>query len=202
VNNTLDGIFIFASSVGEFQGATIEANNNGRAGLTGGDGSVIILGGRRGTAASMLTANANRQHGIFLFVARLQTAGSNSTITATNNANGLFLIGNAELGSTPAPGNAGATWRIENNTTGVNLDVQSGFFVIGGLTVRNNTTGLLANGADTVTVASTPPNPSTITGNRTDVDLRFGSRTTFNGVSIGTITCDGTVLSRGTTVCP
>lgn len=136
----------------------------------------------------MVTANANGQHGIFLFGATINTFGSHSTITATNNANGLFLIGNAELGSTPAPGNAGATWRIENNTTGVNLDLQSGFFVIGGLTVRNNTTGLLANGANTVTVASTPPNSSTITGNRTDVDLRFGVRSTFNAVTIGSIT--------------
>ncbi len=49
---------------------------------------------------------------------------------------------------------------------------------------------------------SIPPNPSAITGNGVDVDLRFGARATFDGVDVGTITCDSTVLSRGTTVCP
>jgi hypothetical protein len=34
------------------------------------------------------------------------------------------------------------------------------------------------------------------------VDLRFGTRATLAGVAVGTIVCDATVLSRGTTVCP
>jgi hypothetical protein len=54
----------------------------------------------------------------------------------------------------------------------------------------------------TLTLVSTPTNPSAITSNGTDVDLRFGTRVTINGVTVGTIMCDGTVLSRGTTVCP
>jgi hypothetical protein len=62
---------------------------------------------------------------------------------------------------------------------------------------------VLADGAGTLTLASIPSNPSTITDNSTfDVDLAFGTRATFDGVTIGTITCDATVLSRGTTVCP
>jgi hypothetical protein len=61
---------------------------------------------------------------------------------------------------------------------------------------------LLADGADTVTIQSDPSTPSSIENNGTDVDLRFGTRATFQDMAIGTITCDTTVLSRGTTVCP
>ena len=55
------------------------------------------------------------------------------------------------------------------------------------------------------TLVSIPPNPSAITNNGTDVDLKFGTRVTFDGVTLGTITCDATVLSRdaaGNPVCP
>jgi hypothetical protein len=58
------------------------------------------------------------------------------------------------------------------------------------------------DGAGVLLFISIPPNPSAITGNGVDVDLRFGARATFEGVDVGTITCDSTVLSRGTTVCP
>jgi hypothetical protein len=34
------------------------------------------------------------------------------------------------------------------------------------------------------------------------VNLRFGTRATFDGVTIGSITCVTTVLSEGSTVCP
>jgi cell wall assembly regulator SMI1 len=76
----------------------------------------------------------------------------------------------------------------------------------GGLTVQNNKTGVLSDGGDTLNVnaspAPIPPAASSITGNDTDVDLRFGSRATFgNAVTIVTIKCDKTVLSRGSTVC-
>jgi hypothetical protein len=76
--------------------------------------------------------------------------------------------------------------------------------IIGGLTVQSNQIGgLLADGAGTLTLVSQTSNPSSIENNTgTDVDLRFGTRVTFGGVTIGSITCDATVLSRGTTVCP
>jgi hypothetical protein len=62
--------------------------------------------------------------------------------------------------------------------------------------------GLLADGAGTLTIQSDPAKLSSIVDNGTDVDLKSGTRATFDGVTIGTITCDATVLSRGTTVCP
>ena len=85
----------------------------------------------------------------------------------------------------------------------MNLSFNASALLIGGLTVEQNQTGLLADGAGTILLVSVPTNPSSITGNATvDVDLRFGTRATFGGVAIGTIVCDGTVLSRGSTVCP
>lgn len=54
-----------------------------------------------------------------------------------------------------------------------------------------------------VTLVSTPPAASTIQNNTgVDVDFRFGTRATIDGVTVGSIVCDATVLSRGTTVCP
>jgi hypothetical protein len=56
-----------------------------------------------------------------------------------------------------------------------------------------------------MTLISIQPNPSAITNNDQDVDLKFGTRATFDGVTIGTIVCDKTVLSRdgaGNSVCP
>jgi hypothetical protein len=60
----------------------------------------------------------------------------------------------------------------------------------------------LADGAGTLTMVSDPSKPSSIDNNGTDVDLKFGTRATVEGVTIGTITCDATVLSRPATVCP
>jgi hypothetical protein len=92
---------------------------------------------------------------------------------------------------------------IENNPIGLNVSEGGSALIIGRLTVQNNQTGLLADGAGTLTVGSVLSNPSSIQNNNgPDVDLRFGTRVTFGGVTVGSITCDPTVLSRGTTVCP
>jgi hypothetical protein len=208
VHNRGTGVVIVGTSVGEFVGATLAANNNGNAGLAAGDSAHIETGGRLGGSPSQITASGNGQQGINLCNAvTLMTRDSDGTITVRKNPTGILVIGNAAVVNNPIPVagfpvRIGTKFVIENNTTGVDLNLQSALFLIGGLTVRNNTTGVLADGADTVTVVSTPTNPSSITGNRTDVDLRFGTRATFNGVPIGSITCDDTVLSRGTTVCP
>ena len=91
---------------------------------------------------------------------------------------------------------------LENNATGLSFVNNAGAVIRGGLNVQNNGTGVLADGAGTLALISIPPNPALIEHNGTDVDLRFGTRVTFDGVTIGSITCDATVLSRGTTVCP
>jgi hypothetical protein len=74
--------------------------------------------------------------------------------------------------------------------------------IAGGLTVQANGAGVVADGAGTLTLRSTQANPSTITGNGSDMRLLFGTRSTIEGVTIGTLVCDATVLSRGTKICP
>jgi hypothetical protein len=70
------------------------------------------------------------------------------------------------------------------------------------LTVKGNGVGLSGDGAGTLTVLADPAVPSVISGNTLDVNLVFGTRAHFQGVTIGSIACDATVLIRGTTVCP
>ena len=94
------------------------------------------------------------------------------------------------------------TFVIENNGVGLDFGLDGTALLVGGWTVRNNGTGVRGDGAGVLTFISIPSNPSAITGNGVDVDLRFGARATIEGVDVGTITCDSTVLSRGTTVCP
>jgi hypothetical protein len=98
----------------------------------------------------------------------------------------------------------GAAFLLEGNGVGFQLEGGSGAQIVGGpLTIRNNGTGLLADGAGVVTLVSIPPGASTIQSNTgVDVDLRFGTRVTLNGVTVGTVVCDATVLTRPATVCP
>ena len=63
---------------------------------------------------------------------------------------------------------------------------------------NNHERGVAADDGSSISISN-----STITGNWVnDVVLTFGSRASLYGGTIGTITCDGTVLSRGDHVCP
>jgi hypothetical protein len=125
--------------------------------------------------------------------------GSGATIiTAANNGADGILV---SAGFIASPFGT-AKFILENNITGLHFIEGAGAVITGGLSIQNNGTGVSADGAGTLALASIPTNPSVVENNGTDVDLTFGTRATFDGVTIGTITCDATVLSRGTTVCP
>ncbi len=195
-NNVGNGIEVNGQSTLEIRGAAVQLSNNGAFGLIAGSGQVAIFG--FGTSqGSSITAHHNGAGGIVI-ASSIFTVFARSTISASNNPTGIFVVD----GTLVSPvGNS--TFLIENNAIGLNFGQGSGALVVGGLTVRNNSdTGVLADAADSLTFVSIPANPSAITRNGTDVDLGFGTRVTFDGVAIGTIKCDKTVLSRGTTVCP
>jgi hypothetical protein len=169
---------------------------------------VPLLLPTRFTAAqgSTLTANGNGNLGIIIFTPQSQLtilssdvgSGANIITAANSGADGILV----SAGFIASPFGTGK-FVLEHNTTGLNLIEGAGAVVTGGLSVRNNGTGVLTDGTGTLTLVSVPSNPSSIQNNNgTDVDLKFGTRATFDGVTIGTITCDATVLSRGTTVCP
>jgi hypothetical protein len=200
--NATNGIDVNGTSTLELRGANLDISQNKAVGLVAGSACVVAIFGFDTSQNSVITANANGDSGIVLASdSNLVVFGSGpNTITATNHANnGIWLPGN---GSLVSPFGA-ATFVVQHNATGMNFGQESSAVIVGGLQVtNNNVAGMLADGAGTLTLVSIPPNPSSITGNGTDVDLRFGSRTTIAGVAIGTLVCDGTVLSRGTTVCP
>jgi hypothetical protein len=94
-----------------------------------------------------------------------------------------------------------AKFVVENNPLGMQFGQGSSAVIVGGLQVARNSTGIQGDNA-ALTFVSIPPNPSVIQMNGTDVSLGFGTKSTIDGVAVGTIICDGTVLSRGTKVCP
>jgi hypothetical protein len=87
---------------------------------------------------------------------------------------------------------------ISNNVVnGLRVADNSSIFATG-ISVTGNTGGGMAVDDSTSNVSN-----SVFTGNGgSDINASFGSRLTLNTNTIGPITCDGTVLSRGSTMCP
>jgi hypothetical protein len=203
-NMGFGGINVFGQSVIEIRGATVQLNNNAFGLVVG--GSQFVIFAFRESQQSTLTANGNVDSGIVVTTSTFEVypsalpAGSGATITAKNNGGDGMTLFNGTLVSPFGT----ARFVLENNKIGLNFGQGSGATVIGGLSVKNNTvSGLLADSADSLTLVSIPTNPSAIISNTgSDVDLRFGSRITFGGVTVGTIVCEKTVLSRGSTTCP
>jgi hypothetical protein len=203
ITNNGSGMDVNGSSFLEIRGAQVQVNNNRAGGISAGSGGGLAIFGWSEAQGSTLIVDGNGGSGILLadatlsvFGGRFFGSGANTIRVSNNMVNGIWLPANGAISSPFAT----AKFVIENNPTGLNFGGGSGATFIGGLTVRNNKTGVLAEGAD-LTVVSIPPNPSTIKGNDADLNLSFGTRATFGGVTIGTMTCDGTVMSRGSTVC-
>jgi hypothetical protein len=203
--NQGNGAEVNGQSMLELRGAQVQLSDNGGAGLVAGNGQVAIFGFTASQGSPLTaTANGDPRGGIiiagslFSIFGRDFGSGAN-VITAANNAGaGIFV----SAGFIASPEGTGK-FVLENNATGLSFVNNAGAVIRGGLNVQNNGTGVLADGAGTVTLISIPPNPSSITNNSTfDLDLTFGTRATVDGVTIGTIRCDATVLSRGSTVCP
>jgi len=195
-DNLLNGATVNGTSIIEIRGAQVEASRNGGEGLAAGSNSQLAVFGFTGSQGSTFTIDANGGGGILLGDSILNVF-SESTIAITNSPLGI-LCG---AGKIISPFGVGR-FVIENNVVGLDFGLDGTALLVGGLTVRNNGTGVRGDGAGVLTFISIPSNPSAITGNGVDVDLRFGARATIEGVDVGTITCDSTVLSRGTTVCP
>ena len=195
-DNLLNGATVNGTSIIEIRGAQVEASRNGGEGLAAGSNSQLAVFGFTGSQGSTFTIDANGGGGILLGDSILNVF-SESTIAITNSPLGI-LCG---AGKIISPFGV-ARFVIENNVVGLDFGLDGTALLVGGLTVRNNGTGVRGDGAGVLTFISIPSNPSAITGNGVDVDLRFGARATIEGVDVGTITCDSTVLSRGTTVCP
>lgn len=200
--NPGSGVNLFGDSTMELRGAQVDVNNNGAVGIVVGAGSSLTSFLFAAAQGSTLTVTNHGFAGLIVFNAALELYATNSTISAANNGIGIYLPLNGQITNTSPFG--GAAFLLENNGVGLQFEGGSGAQIVGGpLTVQNNGTGILADGAGTLTLVSAPPGASSIQNNTgTDVDLKFGTRATLDGVAVSTITCDATVLSRGSTVCP
>ena len=181
----------------------MQVNNNVTGGVIISAESSLVIFGFQASQASRLTTNNNQGPGIVIGQSQLFVAGAGFApgaiaITSSGNAGPGVLLVNGNISS---PFGA-ARFVIENNPVGMQFLQGSTATIIGGLNVRNNVVGIDADNAAGLTFASIPPNPSAVQSNGTDIRLGFGTKSTINGVAVGTIVCDGTVLSRGTTVCP
>jgi hypothetical protein len=123
-----------------------------------------------------------------------------ATVAARNNGVGISVVASGALAS-PFPQN-GIQIVLENNAVGLDMSAGASAVVIGGLSARNNTTaGIVADNAS-LTLVSVPFNPSVVSSNTLDLNARFGTRLTVNGVAFATQTCEPTVLARGVPGCP
>jgi hypothetical protein len=196
INQNGNGVDINGTSIVELRGAQLELNENGGYGLIAASGSHVAIFGWQSAAGSTVTANGNGFAGLVFGQGTLTTYVP-SVISASNNTFGLFM----NIANLLSPFE-GSKFRLENNAVGMSVGQGTTVLIAGGLTVQANGAGVVADGAGTLTLRSTQANPSTITGNGSDMRLLFGTRSTIEGVTIGTLVCDATVLSRGTKICP
>jgi len=201
--NTEESLTLNGRSLAEIRGGHLNVHDNPAGGVIISAESSMVIFGFQASQTSRLTANNNQGPGIVigqsqLFIAGAGFAPGSIVITSSGNAGPGVLLVNGNISS---PFGA-ARFVIENNPFGMQFLQGSSATITGGLAVRNNIFGIDADNATGLTFASIPPNPSTVQSNGTDIRLRFGTKSTINGVAVGTIVCDATVLSRGTVVCP
>jgi hypothetical protein len=201
--NESESLTLNGNSHAEIRGAHLQVSNNLAGGVIISAQSSLVIFGFEASQTSRLTTNNNQGPGIVIGQSQLFVAGAGFVpggiaITSSGNAGPGVLLVNGNISS---PFGA-ARMVVENNPIGMQFLQGSTATIIGGLNVRNNILGVDADNATGLTFASIPPNPSAIQSNGIDIRLSFGTKSTINGVTVGTIVCDGTVLSRGTIVCP
>lgn len=180
---------------------SIDVANNSTTGLT------IVSGAHMVAFGGKITTMGNGVHGVSVdSKAGLDLDAAALLETHDNAGDGVHLEETSVLTlfNTPALSGAPGTTTIKAYANGAN-----GFSVLTGsnLTVihqaaifstGNKGFGVQADNGSGLTLVQ-----STVIGNGSkDVALSFGSRSDITGGSIGSISCDSSVISRGATVCP
>jgi parallel beta helix pectate lyase-like protein len=185
-------------------GQVVDTHDNGGSGLLiASSATVLVLFG------STVDAQHNQVHGIALFASAALNASDGATIRAKGNAqDGIHVAQNTAFGVTIFFGLVPLPQMVEaSDNGGHGLSASAGASIAVDSTIltsrQNRGAGLLVDDGSTATLVGTPGTPVTLTENgRNDVILSFGSRATLVGTTIGTLTCDPTVLIRGTVACP
>ena len=199
------GMNINGESSMELRGGHLDISDNATFGAIIGRSHLVIYGFEVSQGSS-ITADRNGLFGLVIGNGLLTVFGSSfpgsaaNKISASNNGvGGIFMPGNGGMESPFGT----AEIDLQGNVFGMLLEKNSTADINGGLNVANNAMGIVADAAGALYFASTESNPSNIKGNGTDVDLKFGTRATFEGQDfVGTVVCDDTVLTRGDASCP
>ena len=190
-NNGGDGIAVWGESTLDLLEANVLLSDNGRAGLFAFDAqvhanSIAFVG------ASSVSATNNGVAGIAIVGGGSMVFSLTTSITVKGSPTGLW-VSNGSIGN---PFGAGSFY-LSGNDVGMKIDRGGRVRNAGALTIEKNKTGMAADNALDVTIASLGNmDPPVINANDLDIDLTFGSRVTFNDVTYHTISCDGTVLTR------
>ena len=193
VNDNILGIQVgINSSVLIADAATmVDTSNNLTTGFT------VVAGSTLFVFEGHIESNSNRlNHGV--------SANSNSnidldrggSITVGNNGQDGIQLENSALNLFNMPGLRGSAVETRNNGRhGLSafLESQIDLSIDSVVTSQGNTmAGLRADNGSAIRVIN-----SQITNNNPDAELSFAARAELNGNTIGTITCDGSVLIRG-----
>jgi hypothetical protein len=189
-NNADNGIHVSTTATGFFNGATITTTGNGGLGVRVTGTSALNV------TNSMITVQ-NNSGGVGI-LENSNLSSTNSTFLIKDNTN----IGMEVSGSSNAILNASlSASEISDNGSNGLLVTQNAYLSTGNITVQDNADiGVFIDDGSSAAISD-----STISGNTgADVALRFGARASLNQNTIAAlpISCDGTVLSRGDTLCP
>jgi hypothetical protein len=167
-DNQTSGIFMGGTSSFEVRGARVEANNNTSGIVVNGKSHVGFwtFNGTQ-TRGGAITVAGNRGPGVALVDGTMGIYSEATRVTARNNAVGISVAGPGGLAS-PFPGQ-GVQILLENNSIGLDLGQGGTAVIIGGLSVRNNTTAGIAADNASLTLVSVPPNPSVVSSNAIDL---------------------------------
>ena len=182
--------------------SVINANSNLATGLT------VVSGARLVSFGGTINASGNPGVGVSVNSKAGLDLDAASTLNASNNGDGLLVQQNSVMTVFNTPQFSGApgfsTVNANNNTrTGVRVLTDAVLTLVNQARVnstQNGTVGFVADNGSGVTLVN-----STITGNTAaDLQLTFGARADLRTLTLGTYTCDLTVLVRGTSgvTCP
>jgi Right handed beta helix region len=199
-NNTL-GIAIGLNSGGSIADAatTVTTSDNLTTGFTVVSGSSLLV-----FEGALVARNNRLNHGVSANSKSSIDLDRGGSITATHNGLDGVQLEDSLLNLFNMPGQRGSTVvATDNQRHGLSTFVGGKIDLSGDSQLtsqRNRQAGLFADNGGSVRVSK-----STLTQNgTTDVALSFGTRAEFTQNTLGTITCDATVLLRGDTgtVCP
>jgi hypothetical protein len=182
--------------------SAINATNNLATGLT------IVSGSQLVSFGGTITATGNAGVGVSVNSKSGLDLDAGSILTVTNNGDGLLVQTSSVMSVFNTPQFSGvpgfSTIDARNNArTGVRVLSDARVTLVNQarlISSQNGTVGFTADNGAGVTLVN-----STLTGNTAgDVVLTFGARADVRTTTFGTVTCDATVLVRGTSgiICP